>query len=43
MHICDIAGECGYADLKHFNQVFRAYYGMSASRLRAKGAQESPH
>ena len=43
MHICDIAGECGYADLKHFNQGFRAYYGMSASRLRAKGAQESPH
>lgn len=37
MLIQDVARECGYNDIKHFNQTFRAYYGMSASRMRSGG------
>lgn len=39
MLIQDVARECGYNDIKHFNQTFRGYYGMSASKMRTGGAE----
>lgn len=36
MLVYDVARECGYGDIKHFNQVFRAYYGTSASKMRGR-------
>ena len=36
MRIHDIARDCGYSDIKYFNQTFRAYHGMSASEMRKK-------
>lgn len=42
MLIQDVARECGYNDIKHFNQTFRAYYGMSASKMRGGGKDKNP-
>ena len=39
MLIQDVARECGYNDIKHFNQTFRSYYGMSASKMRSGDAE----
>ena len=41
MRIHDIARDCGYADIKHFNQTFRAYHGMSASELRKRDSRKN--
>lgn len=42
MLVQDVARECGYNDIKHFNQTFRGYYGMSASQMRGGEKSKNP-
>lgn len=41
--VAAIAFECGFADLSHFNRVFRQRYGLTPSDVRAQALRNSRH